>query len=97
MEGRYSANKNYLRNDRKFPKTRIVWPCEPDEKSGVSISSNIAEGFRRYHNKEYKQFLYTSLGSRAELETQITITKELKYISEEKKLFCWKKPTILAE
>jgi len=48
----------------------------------VSIPSNIAEGFRRYHNKEYKQFLYITLGSCAELETQIIIASELKYIGE---------------
>jgi four helix bundle protein len=52
-------------------------------RSAVSIPSNVAEGFRRYHNKEYKQFLYTSLGSCAELETQITIAMELQYIKKD--------------
>jgi four helix bundle protein len=41
----------------------------------------VAEGFRRFHNKEYRQFLYVSLGSCAELETQITIARELNYLS----------------
>ncbi len=50
-------------------------------RSAISIPSTVAEGFRRYHNKEYKQFLYITLGSCAELETQITIAKELKYIT----------------
>ena len=53
-------------------------------RSAVSIPSNVAEGFRRHHNKEYKQFLYVSLGSCAELETQVTIAKELKYIGQDK-------------
>jgi four helix bundle protein len=53
-------------------------------RSAISIPSNIAEGFKRYHNKEYRQFLYVTLGSCAELETQITIAKELEYISPEK-------------
>jgi four helix bundle protein len=44
----------------------------------------VAEGFRRQHNKEFKQFLYMSLGSCAELETQVTIAKELEYIKEDK-------------
>jgi four helix bundle protein len=43
------------------------------EKTSVSISSNIAEGFIRNHNKEYIQFCYISLGSCAELETQLII------------------------
>ena len=51
-------------------------------RSAVSIPSNIAEGFRRYHNKEYRQFLYIALGSCAELETQLIIANELNYINE---------------
>jgi four helix bundle protein len=67
-----------------FPKHELYGLVSQMRRAGVSIPSNIAEGFRRYHNKEYKQFLYTSLGSCAELETQVTIAKELKYITEEK-------------
>ena len=55
-------------------------------RSALSVPSNAAEGFRRYHNKEYKQFLYILLGSCAELETQITVAKELKYITEDKEV-----------
>ena len=54
-------------------------------RSAVSIPSNISEGFRRYHNKEYKQFLYIALGSCAELETQLIIANELDYIDETNK------------
>ena len=50
-------------------------------RSAVSVPSNIAEGFMRRHNKEYKQFLYIALGSLAELETQIIISKELNFIT----------------
>ena len=50
-------------------------------RSAISIPSNIAEGFKRYHDKEYKQFLYIALGSSAELETQLIISEELKYIN----------------
>jgi len=52
-------------------------------RSAVSVPSNIAEGFMRRHNKEYKQFLYIVLGSLAELETQIIISKELNFITAE--------------
>jgi four helix bundle protein len=48
-------------------------------RSAVSVPSNIAEGFMRRHNKEYKQFLYIALGSLGELETQIIISKELNF------------------
>lgn len=51
----------------------------------VSIPSNIAEGKTRHHLNEYIQFLFVSLGSCAELETQIIISQELGYIDEETK------------
>ncbi len=63
-----------------FPKQEVYSLVAQMRRSALSIPSNVAEGFRRYHNKEYKQFLYVLLGSCAELETQITIAKELKYI-----------------
>ena len=49
-------------------------------RSAVSIPSNIAEGFSRYSNAEYRQFLYIALGSCAELETQIEVSFDLAYI-----------------
>lgn len=50
-------------------------------RAAISIPSNIAEGFNRIHNKEYRNFLFISLGSCAELETQLEIASELNYIS----------------
>jgi len=69
----------------KFPKQEFYGLVSQIQISAVSIPSNIAEGFNRFHNKEYKQFLYIALGSCAELETQIEIASELKYINDEKK------------
>ena len=51
-------------------------------RAAISIPSNIAEGFNRFHNREYRQFLYIALGSCAELETQIEIAFALKYLGE---------------
>ena len=80
--------KDIYKLTEKFPKHETYGLVTQMRRSAISIPSNVAEGFRRYHNKEYKQFLYVSLGSCAELETQITIAKKLKYIqeSEETKL-----------
>ena len=71
---------------KRFPKEELYGLTSQLRRSAISIPSNIAEGFRRYHNKEYKQFLYIALGSCAELETQIAIAKNLKYITEEKEI-----------
>ena len=67
---------------KKFPKEELYGLAMQMRKSAVSVSSNIAEGFRRQYNREYKQFLYISLGSCAELETQLTIAKKLGYIGD---------------
>jgi four helix bundle protein len=62
---------------RLFPKEEMYGLTAQMRRSAISIPSNIAEGFKRYHAKEYKQFLYIALGSIAELETQIVIAKEV--------------------
>ncbi|HNT30187.1 MAG TPA: four helix bundle protein [bacterium] len=47
------------------------------KRSSVSIPSNIAEGFMRYHKAEYIQFLHISRSSSAELDTQLTICQRV--------------------
>lgn len=64
----------------KFPQNETFGLVIQMRRSAVSIVSNIAEGFNRFHNPEYCQFLYISLSSAAELETQIEIANELRYI-----------------
>lgn len=72
VEDIYKITKN-------FPKEEIYGLTSQLRRSAVSIPSNIAEGFARFSNKEYKQFLFISLGSCAELSTQITIALRLGY------------------
>lgn len=63
-----------------FPKEEIYGLTSQLRRAAVSIASNIAEGKARQTKKEYIQFLYVALGSAAELETQIVISKELDYM-----------------
>ena len=72
--------KDIYKSTESFPKHEMYGIVSQMRRSAISIPSNVAEGFKRYHNKEYRQFLYVTLGSCAELETQITIAKELEYI-----------------
>ena len=64
----------------RYPKYELFGLTSQSRRCAVSIPSNIAEGFNRYHTKEFKQFLYISLGSCAELETQVEISQELGYL-----------------
>jgi len=65
-----------------FPKEELYGLISQIRRSSISIPSNIAEGSARNSDKEFIQFLYISLGSMAELETQIIISKELNYIND---------------
>jgi four helix bundle protein len=64
-----------------FPKEELYALSSQMRRSAISIPSNVAEGFRRKHNKEFEQFLYIALGSCAELETQVEIAHELNYVN----------------
>jgi len=81
----------------KFPKSENYGLMSQMRRSAVSIPCNIAEGFNRYHNKEFRQFLYISLGSCAELETQLEISRELKYFQEDEYGMLIKEITILSK
>ena len=52
-------------------------------RASFAIPSNIAEGFGRQHNNEYKQFLFIALGSAAELITQVFISEKLGYLNKQ--------------
>lgn len=65
-----------------FPKAELYGLAAQMRKASVSIPSNVAEGFNRFHNKEYRQFLFIALGSCAELETQVELSLDLGYIEQ---------------
>ena len=66
-----------------FPKEELFGLTSQVRRSAVSIPTNIAEGSARNHSKEFKQFLYISLGSASELDTLILIAHKLGYITQE--------------
>lgn len=63
-----------------FPKTEKFSLTDQIRRSVVSISSNIAEGAGRKSLKEFRHFLDIATGSCYELETQLTISKNLSYL-----------------
>ena len=83
--------KDVYKTTDSFPKREFYGLASQMRRCSISIPSNIAEGFNRFHNKEYRQFLYIALGSCAELETQIEIAGELRYVDEQRKAYLLEK------
>jgi len=73
--------KDVYRMTAAFPRQESYCLTSQMRRAAVSVPSNIAEGFNRFQNKEYKRFLYIALGSCAELETQMEIASELGYVN----------------
>jgi len=78
-----SLVKNIYKLTRKFPKDEMFVLTQQLRRAAISIPSNIAEGAGRNSNAQFKNFLQISIGSCFEVETQLIISKELEYISEE--------------
>lgn len=51
------------------------------QSASVSIMNNVAEGFERMGNKEFRKFLYISKGSCGEVRSMLYLALDLKYIS----------------
>ena len=53
------------------------------QRAGVSVMSNIAEGFERGGDKEFFQFLAQAKGSCGELRSQLYVALDQAYLSDE--------------
>ncbi|MGC1516476.1 MAG: four helix bundle protein [Maribacter sp.] len=52
-------------------------------RASVSISNNIAEGFDRSSNADFKRFLYFSLASNSELRSMLYLAARLEYVDQQ--------------
>ena len=66
---------------KQFPKEERYGLTSQIRRAAVSVPSNIAEGYGRYQSNEYRQFLRYSLGSCAELTTQLIVASKLGYLN----------------
>jgi four helix bundle protein len=74
-----SLVKNIYALTSSFPREEIYGLTSQIRRAAVSIPSNIAEGHAKRSTKEFHRFCNISLGSIAELETQLLIAESLNY------------------
>lgn len=67
---------------KAFPREELYGLTSQMRRAAVSIPSNIAEGAGRLNTPEYRHFLGIARGSNFELQTQLTVARELGFVNE---------------
>ena len=68
---------------KKYPKEELYALTQNTRRASYSITSNIAEGYGRFHYQENIQFCRQSRGSLYELQDQLIIANDNGYINSE--------------
>ena len=68
---------------KDFPSEEKFGLTSQVRRAAVSIASNIAEGAGRYSDKEFAQFLSIASGSSFEVRTQLLLSEQLVFSSNE--------------
>lgn len=66
---------------REFSGSRDFGFRDQIQRATVSIMNNIAEGFERKGNKEFRNFLFIAKGSCAEVRSMLHLAYDLHYVS----------------
>ena len=69
---------------KTFPEEEKYGLTSQVRRSAVSVPSNIAEGYGRNSTDDYRRFLQVSISSLYEMQTQIEIAYNLKYLAGDK-------------
>lgn len=74
---------NMYKLTQTWPKEELFGLMSQIRRAAVSVTSNLAEGFSRSSWKDKSYFYSMSLGSDTELQNQLLVAKDLKYINNE--------------
>lgn len=69
-----------------FPANEVYGLVSQIRRASVSVPSNIAEGAARTTKREFAHYLSMARGSLSEIDTQLTIAKQLDYIDNDEEV-----------
>ena len=68
---------------KKFPTDERYGLISQMRRASISVSSNIAEGFARQQTRDKERFYVMASASLSELLSQLIVSEDLKYITQE--------------
>ncbi len=68
---------------KNFPKDERFGLTDQLRRAAVSIATNIAEGWGRFHYRDRARFYYQARGSNTEVQSLLILAKDLGYLNEE--------------
>jgi four helix bundle protein len=77
-----ALTKEIYRETDALPKSEMFGLQSQMRRAAVSVPSNIAEGHGRLNDGHFRQFLATSRGSLFEVQTQLELAGDLKFLNE---------------
>jgi len=80
----YNLALDVYRITKDYPQDERFGLISQMRRSAVSIPINIAEGYRRNSINEYIQFVHIAYGSCGELETLISLSRDLEFIDKDR-------------
>ena len=65
---------------KKFPREEMYGLVSQLRRAAISVTSNIAEGFCRFHYKDKMRFYYYARGSMSECENEVIVSRDIGYL-----------------